>query len=986
MAALLARLEMENNALATDPKAAITSVSYPTTTTSPYHDRNISLGGQSLLSLQIPKEALGMSLGDFWAFVTRDYEQALAAMPTMTPIMIHKGVPDFLRPVVWGGIAGARQDSLYSDFDRLLAQVESEPPTSDTIIDKDVGRCFPSHPLFAQAGAEGQTMLGHVLKCYNLYDPEVGYCQGMGFIVGILLMKMDARDAFCVFVRLMHNHGLRDSYSQSLTGLHSRIFQFQELLTPIAPKLVAHLKNLGVEFAYLSQWFMTIFATTCPLETLFRVYDVVLAEGADETIMRVALALILKNEQKLLAMAELEDVLQLLLSREMWEPYENDPDLLIEEVTTLFKQVVTREALSKLAKQFTKQAERGSGDKTVRALGFTSTYGNAFKLFDFWSAPKSGSLSPSVALRRKASGQSLSTLNSMSGSGADSLASTDSYASTAPTDIDNDFGRDSATPTKPHRSFISQDRNLHEQVEGLLIALSQVQREAAQTAADLQREKARRIRGQEIVGDLLELFRERTSVKTTQRRQRRTTLPSRIGLEKTKEELTALKRQSNFVRSVTQSIIAGSGPGHDTDAGLHSSLLKLCALFDDEEDDDDEASLSEGLDGVNEEEVLSSQTPGTNDYTARLEAEVLTLRQRVAKDRTRRHLRKTFDLKDPAARNFLTANEAPSAESIRVRRSLYSRHHERSSSQDLPGSSSFPDITISVPRVRPHTDCMSPALSPSNARSGPPMRMIRSQDGIEVRAKPQKFGSSNTIKQVSSSSTSSASITSTPIDSGSSTPTPTPTTSTTRIPKRTSSLSYSSPQIISQTPASSFSQQQQKEAEEEEEENPSQDHQTNTTTTKHLNLHHLQQENSTLKQQVQQQSDQLQAMETLLLAQLDAHAEEMDRLKATIVSNAGGAGGANAASVGMGLGLGMQTRPDTPASMGPSPMGTPDMLAASSVVTAVVGVGNAAGVVGAKGANGGVVSGGTASGTTASGGGGWGWFGKVRTVSHSSTM
>ncbi|KAG9878103.1 RabGAP/TBC, partial [Aureobasidium melanogenum] len=161
MAALLARLEMENNALATDPKAGITTV------TGSSHDRNASIGGASLLSLHIPKEALGMSLGDFWAFVTRDYEEALSSMPTMTPIMIHRGVPDFLRPVVWVGIAGARQERLYSEFERLLAQIESVPPTSDTIIDKDVGRCFPNHPLFAQAGGEGQTMLGQVLKCYN---------------------------------------------------------------------------------------------------------------------------------------------------------------------------------------------------------------------------------------------------------------------------------------------------------------------------------------------------------------------------------------------------------------------------------------------------------------------------------------------------------------------------------------------------------------------------------------------------------------------------------------------------------------------------------------------------------------------------------------------------------------------------------------------------------------------------------------------------
>ncbi|KAH0096396.1 RabGAP/TBC, partial [Aureobasidium melanogenum] len=862
MAALLARLEMENNALATDPKAGITTV------TGSSHDRNASIGGASLLSLHIPKEALGMSLGDFWAFVTRDYEEALSSMPTMTPIMIHRGVPDFLRPVVWVGIAGARQERLYSEFERLLAQIESVPPTSDTIIDKDVGRCFPNHPLFAQAGGEGQTMLGQVLKCYNLYDSEIGYCQGMGFIVGILLMKMDARDAFCVFVRLMENHGLRDSYSHSLTGLHSRIFQFQQLLTPLAPKLVAHFKNLGVEFAYLSQWFMTIFATTCPLDTLFRIYDIVLAEGADETVMRVALAVILKNEQKLLAMAELEDVLQLLLSREIWEPYENNPDQLIEEVTTLFKQVVTRDALDKLGKQFLKQAERGSADKTVRALGFTSTYGNAFRLFDFWSTSKSDSLSPAAPLRRKTSGQSLSTLNSISGSGA-SMASTDSYASTAPTEVE-DLERDSATPTKPRKSFVSQDRNLHEQVEGLLIALSEVQREAAQTAANLQREEARRIRAQEIVADLLELFREKKTV-DAYRRQRRTTLPSRIDHEKTREEMTALKRQSNFVRSVTQSIIAGNAAGQDRDAGLHSSLLKLCALFDAETSLDSDSGSENG-------ETPPSQAPLPSEYTVKLENELVKLRQRIAKDRTYRHMKRTSDLKD--ARLSLKAGEAPSSESIRVRRSLY-RRHEKKASRDLSGS--FPDITISVPRVRPHQTLPSPRSTTQQHRPGPPLRMIRSQDGTEILAKPQKFGSARKVTDADISREESGSTT--------------PTSSAAVIPKRNSSLTS---QTILSTPSHA----------------PPSDEtllvELVAAKTREATAIHekelLQNSLDKTRRQMEQQKEEMQAkidaMEAMMIAQMEAHEAEMERMKMLV------------------------SRPDTPSSMqGPSPMHTPEMLA-----------------------------------------------------------
>lgn len=721
---------MENNALATDPKAGMAATRSASIATQDQDTR-------SLLSVHIPAEALGMSLGDFWAFVTRDYTEALAAMPTMTPIMIRKGIPDFLRPVVWSGLAGARDESLYAEFDVLLERLEYEQCNSENIIDKDVGRCFPAHELFMQPGGDGQKMLGQILRCYSLHDPDTGYCQGMGFIVGILLMKMEVKDAFCVFVRLMEQHGLKSSYSKSLSGLHSRIYQFQQLLSPLAPALLSHFKNLGVEFAYLSQWFMTIFATTCPLGTLFRLYDVILAEGANETIMRVALALILKNEQKLLSMVELEDVLQLLLGRDIWEPYENNPDQLIEEVTTLFTQVVTKQTLDKLHRQFQTQSEGAGVEKTARALGFGGLHNSAFRIFDNWWAPsKSTSLSPGAFLRRTTSKQSLSTINSLSGgSGADSLASTDSYASTAPTEVDRDPERDSATPTKMHRSMIRQeDRNLHEQVEGLLMALSEVQREAAQTAADLRKEQARRTEAQDVVGDLIQILHQKKAV-DAYRRQRRITLPSRITTEETTDELKQMRRRSNFVKSVTKSIMSGTCLTLDGDAGLQTSLLKLCALLDAEE------TLFQKVDRKSIEEANARGELATNEQIQQLEEELTRLRRKLVRDRLQRHSRRTSDLKD--VRKSLRSLKLGKShtEPIRTRRSLYQQQENNrplvhEPPPPSPSPSRAPSLsTITVPRVRARQLSSASRIAfPVN----PALRIIRTQDGRETPA-PQKF-------------------------------------------------------------------------------------------------------------------------------------------------------------------------------------------------------------------------------------------------------
>src|ERR1700712_1327670 len=113
----------------------------------------------------------------------------------------------------------------------------------------------------------------------------------------------------------MEDYDLRSCFLPDLSGLHLRIFQFQKLLQQHVPSVSSHLESLGVEGTYLSQWFLSFFAVTCPLPLLFRIYDVIFAEGASETIMRVALALMRKNEEKIMAWYEFQNVIQLLLSQ-----------------------------------------------------------------------------------------------------------------------------------------------------------------------------------------------------------------------------------------------------------------------------------------------------------------------------------------------------------------------------------------------------------------------------------------------------------------------------------------------------------------------------------------------------------------------------------------------------------------------------------------------------------------------------------------------
>lgn len=68
--------------------------------------------------------------------------------------------------------------------------LKRDPPKHDDIIRRDLNRTFPRHEVFRESNGLGQQQLYNVLKAFAIYDEVIGYCQGMAFIVAILLTYM----------------------------------------------------------------------------------------------------------------------------------------------------------------------------------------------------------------------------------------------------------------------------------------------------------------------------------------------------------------------------------------------------------------------------------------------------------------------------------------------------------------------------------------------------------------------------------------------------------------------------------------------------------------------------------------------------------------------------------------------------------------------------------------------------------------------------
>ena len=359
----------------------------------------------------------------------------------------------------------------------------------------------------------------------------------------------------------MDHYDLRSSFQPDLAGLHVRIFQFRELLRQHLPTLSLHLEDLQVDPAYVSQWFLSFFAVTCPLPMLFRIFDVLFAEGAAESLMRVALSLMRRNEARILAYSDHGDALQFLLSRSIWDCYQYNNDEFVDDFVNL-STIVTKEKLHQLelacrdadqtvalndsanrqigsaiaarkSDGVTTAASRFLGRIWTQTSSSTSSAPNQTVTINSTSNNKivtAATLSPTALsapprplsmLRRSASKQSLaSTLNSMEASSASVVSS----ASTASTDATT-VSRDSSSTDGRHESTVilgktgstggaknaDEVRHLHGQIEDLLTALSELQREQAALESQLRKERDERQSDKEVVRPLLEELRKKTS-------------------------------------------------------------------------------------------------------------------------------------------------------------------------------------------------------------------------------------------------------------------------------------------------------------------------------------------------------------------------------------------------------------------------------------------------------------------------------------------
>ena len=242
--------------------------------------------------------------------------------------------------------------------------------------------------------------------------------------------------------------------------------------------------------------------------------------------MRVALSLMRRNEAKILGCSEFEDVMSLLLSRGLWDTYGCNADELVNDFVGLTG-LVSRESLEKLERMFreaqTEDLPAKSSVPSVQAaasrfLGrfITGSSSSAKVTSPTSSLSVAAPSRPSSFLRRTPSKQSMaSTLNSIESSETHlSATSTEATAMSRNPSADCTPAKPSsmiASAVSPSVGVSNKDKDLHNQIEDLLTALSDMQREQTLLASELQKEREEREEDRAVI----QRFIERTKNPTT---------------------------------------------------------------------------------------------------------------------------------------------------------------------------------------------------------------------------------------------------------------------------------------------------------------------------------------------------------------------------------------------------------------------------------------------------------------------------------------
>ena len=151
-----------------------------------------------------------------------------------------------------------------------------------------------------------------MLYAYANFDPEIGYTQGMNFIVYILIKYVGEEEyVFWWLYDIMYYKNWRLILKNETPKFKDLVRGWRMKILEADKKLYKRLAKCEVPFlGIFSSYYMSLFVDIWPIEVACRIFDVFLFEG-EKIITKIIVRLFVHNKKKIMEI-DRDDLFQFL--------------------------------------------------------------------------------------------------------------------------------------------------------------------------------------------------------------------------------------------------------------------------------------------------------------------------------------------------------------------------------------------------------------------------------------------------------------------------------------------------------------------------------------------------------------------------------------------------------------------------------------------------------------------------------------------------
>ena len=230
--------------------------------------------------------------------------------------LVGKGLPNNFRRMIWTFIIDKEEKDLSNVSDnekekKHLQTLISIRRNSKDIqqIQKDIYRTFGSEKDNTEKNI---LLLEQLLIALSNLNENIGYCQGINFIVGFILKVANFNRVKAFHLSRLILRKIKGYFTKDFPLLKKNLKIFNEGFKILFPKLYCHFKdNDLVDEIWIGKWIQTLFTINLPFKETCYIWDSLFAYGMDFIIF-ISLSILGCSQNNLLKLNDSSDILSYL--------------------------------------------------------------------------------------------------------------------------------------------------------------------------------------------------------------------------------------------------------------------------------------------------------------------------------------------------------------------------------------------------------------------------------------------------------------------------------------------------------------------------------------------------------------------------------------------------------------------------------------------------------------------------------------------------